>query len=59
METAYPVHVHVLYISESFVYFRVDKDKSGQISANELSSALSNGKWLDAQPLSKCNIHCS
>jgi hypothetical protein len=46
METAYPVHVHVLYISESFVYFRVDKDKSGQISANELSSALSNGKWL-------------
>lgn len=55
METAY-MYMYYIYISECFVYFRVDKDKSGQISTNELSSALSNGKWLDVQPLSKYNI---
>lgn len=33
-------------MNDYFICFRVDKDKSGQISANELSGALSNGKWL-------------
>ena len=32
------------------VFQRVDKDKSGQISANELSSALSNVTWTPFNP---------
>jgi programmed cell death protein 6 len=28
-----------------FHFYRVDKDRSGQISADELQTALSNGTW--------------
>lgn len=32
------------------VFQRVDKDRSGQISVNELQSALSNGSWTPFNP---------
>ncbi|XP_060608151.1 programmed cell death protein 6-like isoform X2 [Ruditapes philippinarum] len=32
------------------VFQRVDKDRSGQITANELASALSNGTWTPFNP---------
>ena len=34
----------VSYCSDSFCCSRIDKDRSGSISANELGEALSNGK---------------
>lgn len=32
------------------VFEKVDKDKSGQITANELQGALSNGTWKPFNP---------
>ena len=32
------------------VFSRVDSDRSGQISANELQGALSNGTWKPFNP---------
>lgn len=32
------------------IYFRVDKDHSGAISADELQQALSNGTWTAFNP---------
>lgn len=32
------------------VFDKVDKDRSGQISANELQGALSNGTWKPFNP---------
>ncbi len=33
-----------------YIYFRVDKDRSGSINAIELQSALSNGTWTPFNP---------
>lgn len=38
-----PFNIHGLF-------FRVDKDRSGQISAKELAEALSNGTWTPFNP---------
>lgn len=32
------------------IFQRVDKDRSGQISVNELQTALSNGTWTPFNP---------
>lgn len=34
----------------SYHYYRVDKDRSGYISADELQQALSNGTWNPFNP---------
>lgn len=35
-----------------FLMFRVDTDRSGSISSNELQAALSNGTWSPFNPVS-------
>jgi len=37
-------------IIKDFVFIRVDKDRSGAISADELQQALSNGTWTPFNP---------
>lgn len=39
-----------VYLTFVFLCFRVDKDRSGYISADELQQALSNGTWNAFNP---------
>lgn len=41
---------HRMLTREFFLSFRVDKDRSGYISADELQLALSNGTWSEFNP---------
>ena len=58
------MHSCIIYaVWVTIIFFRVDKDRSGQITAIELASALSNGKRLDGtfyyrRRRPKCHDYC-